>query len=154
MLMPQVFFKSFSWVKGTCRSPEKGQIPVQHLKIIQTHVSGLHRMTAIPQKDPLHWFLVSKFGLIPLVKLQVMKYRKHGQCVTAETIHDYSGNCHDSLRTVERIRKNMLRKHGSRKKTANNYELKKEIKSLLWYLNKEHCWSLKNISSLTENLKC
>lgn len=152
MLMHQFFFKSFSWVKGTCWSPEKGQIPVQHLKIIQTHVSGLHRMTAIPQKDPLNWFLVSKFGLIPLVKLQVMKYRKHGQCYSRNYIwlqRKLSWQPADSREN----KKNMLRKHGSRKKTANNYELK-EIKSLLWYLNKEHCWSLKNTSSLTENLKC
>ena len=39
-----------------------------------------------------------------------MKQRKHGQCVIAETICDYSVNCHDSLLKAERIKNDMLRK--------------------------------------------
>lgn len=63
----------------------------------------------------------------------------------------------ETVRTVcskQRIRNNMLRKWGTgmwlwNLRVANNSELEEEIKSLLWYLNKEHCWSLKNIFNLT-----
>lgn len=39
-----------------------------------------------------------------------MKYRKYSRYVTAETICDYSVNCHDSLLKAERIKNDMLRK--------------------------------------------
>lgn len=125
------------------------------------HVFGLHRMTAILQKDPLNWLLVRKFGLIPLEKWQVMKYRKHGPCVIAEINDDYI-----CLRLKlswvwwkQRIRNNMMRKWGTRRKMA----LKPQGGQQLW------TWRRNKISimvfkygplriseehSLTENLKC
>lgn len=107
--------------------------------------------------------LVWKFGLPLREKLQVMKYRKHGQWVIAETIYDYSRNCYDSLLKAEKIRNDMLRKWGGtgrktalKPRMANNYEYEEEIKSLLLYLNTRTLLisEQEHIRSLTENLKC
>lgn len=73
-----------------------------------------------------------------------MKYRKHGPCVIAEiTYDDYcmpTAETVMSLMKAGRIRNNMMRNV----KVANYYEPEEEMKFLLWYLNMEHCRSLKN----------